>query len=127
MSNPSVECNNTATNKRMLMLAALCVVAGFSGFYFFFSHPLWYLRSIALLSGLAAGIVVALFSASGRVFIGFAKEAWREIRKVVWPTRKETRRMTLVVFGFVLVMAIYLWIGDKLIEWMVFSLILGWK
>jgi preprotein translocase subunit SecE len=33
----------------------------------------------------------------------------------------------LVVFGFVLVMAIFLWVCDKSIEWVIFSAILGWK
>jgi preprotein translocase SecE subunit len=51
----------------------------------------------------------------------------QEVRKVVWPTRKEATQTTLVVFGFVLVMAIFLWLSDKSIEWVIFSAILGWK
>ena len=50
-----------------------------------------------------------------------------EAKKVVWPNRKEATQMTLVVFAFVVVMALFLWAADKLIEWLVFSVFLGWK
>jgi preprotein translocase subunit SecE len=49
------------------------------------------------------------------------------VRKVVWPSRKEAGQTTLIVFGFVVVMAIYLWCTDKTIEWLIFSVILGWR
>jgi len=126
MANPSVETVNTASDKLMLGLGVLLVVAGIAGFYLLGTHE-WYVRGAALFVGLAAGVSVALASASGKGFIAFAKDAYREVRKVVWPTRKEAGQTTLVVFGFVLVMAIYLWVSDKSIEWVIFSLILGWK
>ncbi|MCX8565893.1 MAG: protein translocase subunit secE/sec61 gamma [Glomeribacter sp. 1016415] len=126
MANPSVDNVNPAQSKWMLALAVLLAVAGGAAFYFYGNQP-WYIRGALLLSGLVMGSVVALFSSAGKNFIGFTKEAWREIRKVVWPTRKEAGQTTLIVFVFVLLMAVYLWIGDKIIEWAVFSLILGWK
>jgi preprotein translocase subunit SecE len=46
---------------------------------------------------------------------------------VVWPTGQEARQMTLYVFAFVVVMAIFLWLTDKSIEWAIFSLVLQWK
>jgi len=60
-------------------------------------------------------------------FIGFVRDAYREVRKVVWPSRKEAGQTTIAVFGFALVMAVYLWMSDKAIEWLVFSLLLRWK
>jgi len=36
-------------------------------------------------------------------------------------------QMTLYVFGFVVVMAIFLWLTDKTLEWVLYDLILGWK
>jgi len=77
--------------------------------------------------GVIAGVVVGLLSAPGKSFIAFAKDSYKEVRKVVWPTRKEATQTTLVVFGFVLAMAIILWVCDKSIEWVIFSAILGWK
>ncbi|NIE67242.1 MULTISPECIES: preprotein translocase subunit SecE [Burkholderiaceae] len=126
MANPSVETVNTSSDKLMLVVGVLLVVAGFVGFYWLGSQE-WYVRGAALVVGVVAGVVVGLLSAPGKSFIAFAKDSYKEVRKVVWPTRKEATQTTLVVFGFVLVMAIILWVCDKSIEWVIFSAILGWK
>jgi preprotein translocase subunit SecE len=49
------------------------------------------------------------------------------VRKVAWPSRKETIQSTLVVFAFVTTMALFLWLTDKTLEWVLYDLILGWK
>ncbi|WP_186019212.1 preprotein translocase subunit SecE [Burkholderia gladioli] len=126
MANPSVETVNTSGDKLMLGLGVLLVLAGFAGF-FLLGGKEWYIRGAALAVGVIAGVAVALMSLPGKSFIAFAKDSYREVRKVVWPTRKEATQTTLVVFGFVLVMALFLWLGDKSIEWVIFSAILGWK
>jgi len=84
----------------------------------------WILLCIAFVV-LAAGVF--LISEPGKRFIGFARDAWREVKKVVWPTRKETMQMTLYVFAFVVVMALFLWFTDKTLEWVLYDLILGWR
>jgi preprotein translocase subunit SecE len=126
MANPSVETVNTSSDKLMLAAGVLLVLAGFVGFYWLGSQE-WYVRGAALAVGVIAGVVVGLLSAPGKSFIAFAQDSYKEVRKVVWPTRKEATQTTLVVFGFVLVMAIFLWVCDKSIEWVIFSAILGWK
>ncbi|KVQ42100.1 preprotein translocase subunit SecE [Burkholderia territorii] len=126
MANPSVETVNTSGDKLMLALGVLLVLAGFVGF-FWLANQQWYVRGAALAVGIIAGVAVGLMSAPGKSLIAFAKDSYREVRKVVWPTRKEATQTTLVVFGFVLVMAIFLWLSDKSIEWVIFSAILGWK
>ena len=126
MANQSVETVNTSGDKLMLIAAVVLVVAGVVGFYVLDSRQ-WYVRGVVLALGLVGGAAVALLSMTGKTFIGFAKESYREVRKVVWPSRKEASQTTLVVFGFVLVMAIYLWGSDKTIEYVIFSLILGWR
>ena len=55
------------------------------------------------------------------------RESLVEAKKVVWPTRKETLQTTGVVFAFVVVMAVFLWVSDKTLEWVLYDLILGWK
>ncbi len=126
MANPSVEVVDTSSDKLMLIAGVLLVVAGFVGF-FWLNGQEWYVRGAALVVGVVAGVVVGLLSSPGKGFIAFAKDSYKEVRKVVWPTRKEASQTTLVVFGFVLVMAVLLWISDKSIEWVIFSVILGWK
>lgn len=126
MANPNVETVNASSGKWMLFLAFLLVVAGVVGFYVLAQQP-GYVRAAPLIGGIVLGAIVAFVSAPGKEFIGFARESYREVRKVVWPTRKESTQMTGIVFVFVFVMSLFLWGADKLIEWTVFSLILGWK
>jgi preprotein translocase subunit SecE len=48
-------------------------------------------------------IVKAAKSAGGRLrwlVPKFLREAWREVRQVTWPGKKETARLTLAVFIF---------------------------
>ena len=81
----------------------------------------------ALLACLLLAVVVFFTSLQGKQLIGFGRDAWREVQKVVWPTRKEAMQMTAYVFGFVLLMAVFLWLTDKTLEWLLYDLILGWK
>ena len=109
-----------------LVLAAACVVAGIVGYYWLVDSPL-ILRILAVIGGVVAGGAVAWFSVPGREFAVFSGEAYAEVKKVVWPTRRETLQTTAAVFAFVVIMAIFLWISDKTLEWVLYELILGWK
>jgi len=126
MANPPVETVNSTSDKLMLSLGVALVVLGIVAFYLLGGQNLA-IRVIVLLLLIIAGAAAASYSFAGKSFIAFGKDAYREVRKVVWPTRKEAGQTTLVVFGFVVVMAIYLWLTDKTIEWLVFSVILGWR
>ena len=126
MANPNVETVNPSSGKWLLVVAFLLVVAGVIGFYLLAQQP-GNVRAASLIGGLALGAGVALVSAPGQGFLEFARESYREVRKVVWPTRKEAGQMTGLVFAFVVIMAVFLWSADKLIEWVIFSLVLGWK
>ena len=57
----------------------------------------------------------------------FIRQVRAENAKVVWPTRKESMQMTAYVFGFVVIMALFLWLTDKTLEWVFYDLILGWR
>lgn len=107
-------------------LAVFAVVAGIVGFYLLADKSAA-VRAGALVAGLVVAIALAWTSTPGRDFLNFAKEAVRETKKVVWPTRKEATQITAIVFAFVLVMAIFLWGTDKLLEFVLYDLILSWK
>ncbi|OYD52716.1 preprotein translocase subunit SecE [Thauera propionica] len=113
-------------DKLKFALALALLAAGVVGFYLLSEQPL-VLRVLSVLAGVAAGVAVAWFSELGRRFVEFAREAITETKKVVWPSRKETVQTTGLVFAFVVVMAIFLWLTDKSLEWVLYDLVLGWK
>jgi len=116
----------TAVDKAKLAAAVGLVAVGLWGYYWLAESAL-VLRILAVAAGIAAGVAVAWFSTPGREFVVFAGESVAEVKKVVWPTRKETIQTTAAVFAFVVVMAIFLWISDKTLEWVLYDLILRWK
>jgi len=109
-----------------LVIAALLVAAGIAGFYLL-GEAAQILKILAVLAGIAAGAAMAYFTAPGRQFATFAADSIVEAKKVVWPTRKETIQTTAAVFAFVFVMAVFLWVSDKTLEWVLYDIILGWK
>jgi len=125
-TNSQIETVHTGADKAKLVGAAVLLVAGIAAFYVLGKSELW-VRVITLLVLLAAAVAVFFTSESGRELIGFGKESVREVKKVVWPTRKEALQMTGYVFAFVVVMALFLWLTDKTLEWVLYDLILGWK
>ena len=126
MATSQIQTVNTGADKAKLAAAAVMVVAALAGFYLLGKQgPL--VQWIALLLGLAAAAAVFFVSETGKQLIAFGRDAWREVRKVVWPARKEAVQITAYVFGFVLIMATFLWLTDKTLEWLFYDLILGWK
>ena len=125
-SSQQVDTVNTTADKAKLALAVALVLAALAAYYLLSKQG-----SIAqwggLLVGLGAAVVVFFASEHGRQLVAFGRDAWREVKKVVWPSRKEAVQMTLYVFGFVVVMALFLWLTDKTLEWVFYDLILGWK
>jgi preprotein translocase subunit SecE len=113
-------------DKVKLGIGALLLALGIWGYYWLSDSAL-ILRILAVAAGILAGAAVAWSSAPGKQFAVFAGEALEEVKKVVWPTRKETMQTTAAVFAFVVVMAVFLWLTDKTLEWAFYDLILGWK
>jgi preprotein translocase subunit SecE len=125
MANQKVEDVTSAADRVKAVLAVAAVIAGLAGYYLLSQQPA-IARVGSVLGGLVVGGVIAWFSGPGQRFFAFARDSWTETRRVVWPTRKETTQMTLIVFGFVLAMAVFLWLVDKSLEWVLYDLILGW-
>jgi len=46
----------------------------------------------------------------------FIDEAWSELKKVSWPTREQTRNLTVLVFAISLVIGIYITILDTVFQ-----------
>ena len=126
MASTQVETVSTNGDKAKLGLAVLLVLASLAGFYML-ARQGQVAQWGALLAGLAAAVVIFMSSELGRQFLAFGRDSVREVKKVVWPERREAMQMTAYVFGFVVVMALFLWTTDKTLEWVFYDLILGWK
>lgn len=126
MATSQVQTVSTGADKAKLAAAAALVVAALVAFYLLAKQG-QIVQWGALLLGLGAAVAVFFNSEPGKELFAFGREAWREVRKVVWPARKEAIQMTAYVFAFVVVMALFLWLTDKTLEWLFYDLILGWK
>jgi preprotein translocase subunit SecE len=125
-TNSQIETVHTGADKAKLVVAALLLLGGIVAFYMLGRMDLW-VRVIALIALVALAVALFFTSESGKQLIGFGKESVREVKKVVWPTRKEALQNTAMVFAFVFLMALFLWITDKTLEYVLYDLILGWK
>lgn len=120
--NAQVESQNTALDVLKWILVAALVVAIIGGNFYFGDESLL-LRVIGVVAGALVAVGIALTTARGRTVNRLRKEAWTEVRKVVWPTRQETLQTTLVVIGVVLLVALILWGIDSLLGWAVSKVI----
>ena len=126
MANPTIETVSTGTDKAKLAGVAVLVVGGVVAFYALGQQDLW-LRVLALLALIALAVGLFFTSEPGKQLTAYGRDSIKEVRKVVWPTRQEALQMTGYVFAFVVVMALFLWLTDKTLEWVFYDLLLGWK
>jgi preprotein translocase subunit SecE len=126
MATSQVETVSTGADKAKIGLSVVLVLAALTAFYLL-SRQGALVQWAALLVGLVVAAVLFFTSESGKQLIAFGQDSWREVRKVVWPARKEAIQITAYVFGFVVVMALFLWVTDKTLEWVFYDLLLGWR
>ena len=126
MATSQVETVSTVADKAKLAIAVGLVIGAVVAYYLLGKQgPV--AQWAGLLVCLGAAVVMFMVSETGRQFTAFGRDSWREVKKVVWPTRKEAVQMTAYVFAFVVIMALFLWLTDKTLEWAFYDLILGWK
>ena len=87
---PPIETISTGADKAKLAVAAVLVVAAVVAFYALGKQDLW-VRVVALIVLMAAAVVTFFTSESGKQLIAYGRDSVKEVRKVVWPTRKEAR------------------------------------
>ena len=108
-------------DKAKLYAAIVIVIAGVAGYYYLAGQPTW-IRWMPVLGSLVLGALVVAFSAYGRAFGEFLGLARVELRKIVWPGRDETLKVTGVVFLFVAFFGIFFWLLDLVLAWATKSL-----
>ena len=121
--NTNVEPESPVMDIIKKIFSALIVIAAVSAFYYFsVDHDsIKEIRLLFRVLGLVAVIVavVALMSTTntGRFVLSFIIESKQEVRKVIWPTRDETMRTTLLVFAMVFIVGLILWFLDMFLFW----------
>lgn len=111
-------------DKIKLAVAILIVLAAVAGFYVYADQSTLF-RVIGLLVALIIATLITMQTGPGRTALGFLGDARTEVRKVVWPTRKETLQTTLIVLAMVIVVAIGLFLIDSFLLWAINSLIVS--
>ena len=104
----------TALDAVKLAAGVAILAGGIVGFYLLGELPIW-LRWIIVLAALVVGTLVALQSKQGRTFWAFVQSSRVELRKVVWPSRDETTKVTIYVFIVIVVMGLFFWGIDTLL------------
>ena len=123
---PAVQTVTSPADKAKLAVAGLLLIGSLVAFYALAQQDTW-MRVVALIVLLIAAVAIFFTSEPGKQLIAYGGDSVREVKKVVWPTRKEAMQMTAYVFAFVVVMALFLWLTDKTLEWALYDLLLGWK
>lgn len=126
MSNTNVETVTSTADRLKLALAVLVIVAGIVGYSILDTQPM-VARVGVFLGSLVLAVIIAWFSEPGRRTISYGRDSYHEVKRVVWPNRKEATQMTGIVFVFVVIMGLFLWLVDKALEWIIYGLFLGWN
>jgi preprotein translocase subunit SecE len=126
MASTEVETVNSKADLAKIVGAVALVIGGIVGYYML-SKQGGLVQWLTVLASLVAAAFVFLTSEPGKQFIALSQDSVREAKKVVWPTRKEAIQMTAYVFAFVVIMALFLFLVDKTLEWVLYDLVLGWR
>ncbi len=97
-----------------LTVSAGILMAAVIAFYWFADQPLLY-RVLGIVAAVIVAVIIALTTQRGHALAGFMQDARTEVRKMVWPTRIETLQTTIVVFVVVVLLALFLWLIDRLL------------
>ena len=96
------------------VLGLLIAVAGLFAFYWFADWAVA-LRGVLVVAGLVGGAAVAVNTAKGRAVREYFAETRFELRKVVWPSRDETTKGTIMILVVVVIISLMLMLIDFLI------------
>ncbi len=96
-----------------LAVAVVLVVAGLAAFYLLGSQQVA-VRVASVIAGSVLGVLAFSRSSWGLAAWQFAVSSRVELRKMVWPTYEDSRKTTLIVFIFVVVLGFFFWGVDAL-------------
>jgi len=102
----------------LLWLAIGVLLASMVGYYYFTAYT-DLVRVLGLLGGAVVAVLIALQTTVGKTAWAYIQGSRTELRRMVWPTRRETVQTTLMVVVVVLILAIFIWALDIVLAWAV--------
>lgn len=114
--NTQAEAETSIVDVVKQVFSAVFVVAGVAAFYYFSEVQLLY-RVLGLVVIVLVALGLMLTTEVGHSVWSFVLESKLEVRKVVWPTRDETMRTTMLVFAMVFSVGLILWLLDMFLFW----------
>ncbi len=114
--NSETEVVRSPLDTPLLALTLLVLLGGIGAFYYFDQLPLA-VRWVIMLASVAVAVGVGYLTSAGKTLFVFVRGSNVELRRVVWPTRKETLQTTLIIMVVVLVLAMLLWGVDGVLLW----------
>lgn len=115
------EINHSNTSRRDILkwiLIGILGAVGIGGYYYFSQYP-WSFRIIGEVIIFGAMVLIAKWTRLGHRLELFFRDAYGELKKVVWPNRKETLQTTLVILGIVALFALAIWLIDAALVWVI--------
>ena len=112
--NSETEVSGSPLDTALLALALLVLAGGIGGFYYFEQLPA-VVRWLIMLASAGVAIGIAYLTTRGKALFDFVRGSSVEVRRVVWPNRKETLQTTLVILIVVLLLAVLLWGVDAVL------------
>jgi preprotein translocase subunit SecE len=104
---------------KIKLVLAVIILAGAVGAFYYFGAQSLPLRVGGLLVAAGIAVTIAFRTSMGANVWAFGRGATIEVRKVVWPSRKETTQTTLIVMVMVVIVGLILWAFDSFLGWAV--------
>lgn len=101
------------------MLLSIAILLGSIVSYYAFAEWHVVVRVLMVLLGVVLAGVVLYTTELGSSWFRYLSHTKKEVRQVVWPTRKETVQTTLIVVVAVIIVGIFLWLIDMFFLWAV--------
>lgn len=114
--NTQAEASTSVLDVVKQVFSVVFAIAGVAAFYYFSDAKLIY-RVLGLLIVFGGVIAMTATTAWGGTIRAFIADSKIEVRKIVWPTREETTRTTVLVFAMVSIVSLVLWLLDTFLFW----------
>ncbi|PWN55321.1 preprotein translocase subunit SecE [Abyssibacter profundi] len=109
--------SGSALDNVLILLAVLVLGGAIGAFYYFETQFNVAIRVGGLLLAIGAAVGILMQTRAGRTMWAYVRGSRVELRKVVWPTRRESIQTTLLILVVVLILGAFLYGVDAVLLW----------